>query len=250
MRRGAASTVASLFTTPVQLCPGRLALVDGQRKITYGALSERVRRLAEWLRRRGVGQGMRVAILSENRLEYLEVFLAAAWLGAIVACQNWRLAPPELAHCLRLAEPEVMIVSPRHAALAARAGVDIPTSLVLGEAYETALAESDPDGVASPAELDPEDPLLILYTSGTTGSAERRGDLPSRGDRAQPGHAGGVRHRRRGRFRRLVAALSHGRRRVLARHAHVGRHGVRRRRFRCGAARRDRRQASRSAGCC
>ena len=62
-----------------------------------------------------------------------------------------------------------MLVSPRHAALAARTGVDIPTSLVLGEAYETALAESDPDAVASPAELDPEAPLLILYTSGTTG---------------------------------------------------------------------------------
>ena len=115
VRRGAASTVASLFTTPAQLCPERLALVDGERRITYAALSDRVRRLAAWLRRRGVGQGTRVAILSENRLEYLELFLAAAWLGAIVACQNWRLAPPELAHCLRLVEPEVMIVSPRHA---------------------------------------------------------------------------------------------------------------------------------------
>jgi acyl-CoA synthetase (AMP-forming)/AMP-acid ligase II len=169
VRRSAASTVASLFTTPVQLHPERLALVDGERQIAYAALSERVRRLAAWLRRRGVGRGTRVAILSENRLEYLELFLAAAWLGAIVACQNWRLAPPELAHCLRLAEPEVMIVSPRHAALAARTGVDTPTSLILGEAYETALAESDPDPATSPAELDPESPLLILYTSGTTG---------------------------------------------------------------------------------
>ena len=169
VRHAAASTVASLFTTPVQLCPERLALVDGERRITYAALSERVRRLAAWLRRRGVGQGTRVAILSENRLEYLELFLAAAWLGAVAACQNWRLAPPELAHCLKLAEPEAMILSTRHAALAARTGVDIPTSLVLGEAYEAALAESNPDDVPSPVELDPESPFLILYTSGTTG---------------------------------------------------------------------------------
>jgi fatty-acyl-CoA synthase len=169
VRRSAASTVASLFTTPVQLYPERLALVDGERRITYAALSERVRRLAAWLHRRGVGQGTRVAILSENRLEYLELFLAAAWLGAIVACQNWRLAPPEMAHCLKLAEPDVIAVSPRHATHAARTGVDIPTTLVLGEPYEAALAESDPEDVASPAELDPESPLLILYTSGTTG---------------------------------------------------------------------------------
>ena len=59
------------------------------------------------------GPGDRVALLSENRAEFLELFLAAARLGAIVACQNWRLAPPELAHCLRLVEPAVAVVSPR-----------------------------------------------------------------------------------------------------------------------------------------
>jgi fatty-acyl-CoA synthase len=169
VRRSAGSTVASLFATPARIHPERLALVEGQRKVTYGELGEQVQRLAHWLRRQGVGQGTRIAILSENRLEYLELFLAAAWLGAIVACQNWRLAAPELAHCLKLVEPAVVILSPRHAERLAAAGVDTPTTLILGEAYEAALAESDPGAVSAPVELDPESPLLTLYTSGTTG---------------------------------------------------------------------------------
>jgi len=147
--------------------PERIAAEDGVRRFTYGELAGRTRRLAGALAARGVAKGSRVAILSENRLEYLEVFLAAARLGAIVACQNWRLAPPELAHCLDLVDPACAIVSPRWADKLAALGRAGPTPLVLGEAYEKALA-GGPEDVAR-REVDPEDPLLILYTSGTTG---------------------------------------------------------------------------------
>ena len=40
-----------------------------------------------------------------------EIELAAALLGAIVACQNWRLAPDELRHCIDLVEPKLVIAS-------------------------------------------------------------------------------------------------------------------------------------------
>src|SRR5688572_9635551 len=94
VHRATGSTVAGLFLMQARLHPDRIALVDGGR-LTYAELGRRATALAGWLQRRGVGQGARVAILSENRLEYLELFLAAAWIGAIVACQNWRLAAPE-----------------------------------------------------------------------------------------------------------------------------------------------------------
>src|SRR4051812_29551908 len=105
VRRAARSTVADLFGAQARLHPRRTAVIDGERTLTYGALDERSRRLASVLASRGVGQGDRVALLSENRLEVPELFLAVARLGAIVACQNWRLAPPELAHCLALVTP-------------------------------------------------------------------------------------------------------------------------------------------------
>ena len=169
IRRAAASTVAGLFAMQARIHPDRPALIDGDRRLTYAQLSERVRRLADWFQRHGVRPGTRVAILSENRLEYLELFLAAAWVGAIVACQNWRLAPPELAHCIDLVQPSVILVSPRHVDHLRASGIQVPQTLAYGADYEAALAQSDPHAVAAPVDLDPESPLLILYTSGTTG---------------------------------------------------------------------------------
>jgi acyl-CoA synthetase (AMP-forming)/AMP-acid ligase II len=167
VRRAAASSVASLFLMQVRLHPDRAALVEGDRKLTYGELGRRAAALAGWLERRGAGQDARIAILSENRIEYLELFLAAAWIGAIVACQNCRLAQPELAHCLALVEPDVILVSPRHAGRLAALPTAIPAMLTFGPDYEAVVSSDSASG--SPHGVDPESPLLILYTSGTTG---------------------------------------------------------------------------------
>src|SRR3990172_13263509 len=117
IRRAGGSTIGSLFRARARLAPGALAVDDGQRRLTFSALDDRVNRTAHVLAALGVGRGERVAILSENRIEYLELELAAATLGAIAACQNWRLAPPELQHCISLVAPRVIVVSPRHRAL-------------------------------------------------------------------------------------------------------------------------------------
>jgi fatty-acyl-CoA synthase len=163
-RRASAATVASLFEARARIEPERVAIVEGSREISYRVLADRAARLAGVLAARGVGPGDRVAVLAENRAEILELLLAAGRLGAIVACQNWRLAAPELAHCLELVEPKLTIVSPRHLELLRAASSQPP--LVLGEPYEAALADAKPG--PTPA-VDPEAPLVILYTSGTTG---------------------------------------------------------------------------------
>ena len=158
-RRAATSTVASLFEARARIEPKRVAIVDGARQLSYGELADRASRLATVLFTRGVRRGDRIAVLSENRSEMLELFLAAARLGAIVACQNWRLAAPELRHCLELVEPKAALVSPRH-------HDRLPDAIVFGADYEAALAAVTP--LPAPA-VDPEDALVILYTSGTTG---------------------------------------------------------------------------------
>ena len=116
-RRSAGSTVAGFFAMRARLHPERIAIEEIGRDdlptLSYGALDDRTRRLATALRDRGIGRGDRVAILSENRMEFLELFIAAARIGVIVACQNWRLATPELKHCVELVEPAFAFVSPR-----------------------------------------------------------------------------------------------------------------------------------------
>jgi len=161
------STVGSLFRERARLHPDRCAVEAGGRTLTYGELNQRVNRVADVLRNCGVARGDRVALLSENRPEYLQLELACAKLGAILACQNWRLAPRELKHCIGLVSPKVIVVSERHADLLARAGVGAIPTLGLGPDLEARLGRAS----ASEPEIaaEPEDGLLILYTSGTTG---------------------------------------------------------------------------------
>src|SRR5262245_22349130 len=132
----AASTTASLFAGRARLFPDKLALADGRVRWSYGALAARVARLAGALRARDVAAGDRVAILSKNRAEYLEVLLACAWLGAIAAHQNWRLGAGELAQCLDLVEPRLVVASPE---LAPRVAPGRPAPLLFGADYEAAL---------------------------------------------------------------------------------------------------------------
>jgi len=167
VRRASCSTVATSFAQQVRLNPDAVAVEDAVRSYSYAELDERVRRLAGVLAGRGVSRGDRVAILSENRIEYLEAQLAAARLGAIAACQNWRLATPELTHCLDLVEPRAVLVSQPHREALSAAGHDGDTAIEFGIGYEALLASTDPD--RAEREVDPEDPILILYTSGTTG---------------------------------------------------------------------------------
>ncbi|MGE0403962.1 MAG: class I adenylate-forming enzyme family protein [Kofleriaceae bacterium] len=164
--RAARSTVTTAFFAQAAVSADHVAIVDvdGTRR-TYRELADRVRRLTDVLISRGVGPGDRIALLSENRGEILELFLAAGNIGAIVACQNWRLAPAEMRHCVSLVAPVLAIVSPKHAA--AFAAISEVTALTFGANYEERLA-AHRDGPAL-ADVDPEAPLLVLYTSGTTG---------------------------------------------------------------------------------
>jgi acyl-CoA synthetase (AMP-forming)/AMP-acid ligase II len=162
-----ASSLGALFRARARIDPGAIALVEDDWRWTYAALNERVNRLAHVLAAQRVGRGERVAVLSQNCAAYIEIELAAAKLGAIVAALNWRLATPELAHCIRLAGPRVVMVAERHAEALARLDIELPRTITLGAEYEARLAGAlpqEPPDVAAP-----EDGLIILYTSGTTG---------------------------------------------------------------------------------
>jgi fatty-acyl-CoA synthase len=160
-------SVYELFRSRVRRDPAALAVEENARRLTYGELDARVCRVASMLRQLGVAHGDRIALLSENRTEYLEVQLAAARIGAIVACQNWRLATAELQHCISLVTPKLIIVSPRFASALTSLDLGSARVMAFGEEYDAtvdALAED-----TRVTEVDPEDGLVILYTSGTTG---------------------------------------------------------------------------------
>src|SRR5512138_3004725 len=92
VHRAASWTVGDVIAAQARRVPDRIAVDDGRRTLTHAELDERACRLANSLRGLGVERGSRVAILSENRAEYIEATLAAARIGAILCALNWRLA--------------------------------------------------------------------------------------------------------------------------------------------------------------
>jgi acyl-CoA synthetase (AMP-forming)/AMP-acid ligase II len=160
-------TIGVLLRQRARLHPERLAIVDGSRRLTYAAFNARVNRLSAVLRALGLERGDRVAILSENRAEYLELIFAAGKLGVIVCTLNWRLTDRELLHCVTLTEPRATFVSPLHHQTARRLGEPMGRLIPLAKEYEELLAralDAEPE-IAAEAE----DGLVIIYTSGTTG---------------------------------------------------------------------------------
>ena len=171
IRRSAGSTVTRLFSAQARMFPDRAALASGDsvRIQTYAELNSQVQKVAGALTERGVTAGTRVGVLAENSFEYVQLMLACGRIGAILACQNWRLTARELTHCLELVQPTLCLVSARFSDLLHEVEPEAygaPPILEL-ESFCAKAAKTNP--VSSCPEPDPEEPLLILYTSGTTG---------------------------------------------------------------------------------
>ncbi|MBE25095.1 MAG: acid--CoA ligase [Rhodospirillaceae bacterium] len=165
--RSSEATVGSLLAQQALIRPADIAVESEGYILSFSKLNERVNRLANALMVRGVRHGDRVAVLSENRREYLEVHFAAAKIGAIVCALNWRLTDSEQSHCVNLTSPKIYLVSARFEKNMKVLSSNIETTIVLGQMYDEMLLESSS---AEPNELvHPEDALVILYTSGTTG---------------------------------------------------------------------------------
>lgn len=157
-----------------RLAPGRPAIVDEERELDFGEFEARLARAAAWLAAEGTRPGDRVALLLANRSAYLELVFAAARIGAIAVPINTRLAPPEVAELLEDARPRLLIheatLAPLVEASLTQTRGDAPRAYAVGgdaDLYEAALAAHAPHpGIAA---VSPEDPMILMYTSGTTG---------------------------------------------------------------------------------
>ena len=171
---------ADLLGERARLSPDRCALVfvpTGER-FTYRALNARAERVAAFLRDGlGLVKGDRVALLAHNRVEYVELFFAAAKAGLVLVPLGTRLTPHELAFIVRNADVSALVYGGDFAETVAalRAEAEMPRRIALdAPATEgdlplaTGLAAL-PDVSFERTRCDGEDLHLLLYTSGTTG---------------------------------------------------------------------------------
>ena len=157
--------------------PDKTALVDlaDGRSHSYAALNQRADRaarlLADQLR---VGPGDRVAVLGENRLEQVELFFAVAKLGAVLVPVNWRLSPDEVTYILTDAEPAVLFYGSDMDATARSLAAGLWSGRLVAfdgdddDSYGARMERAAAGPVAT-ENIAEDTPLMLLYTSGTTG---------------------------------------------------------------------------------
>jgi acyl-CoA synthetase (AMP-forming)/AMP-acid ligase II len=144
--------------------PEAPAIVCRSGILRFRDLGRDARAWAAQLAAAGVRAGDRVALLSENRREYLVLLFACAKVGAVLACLNWRLSRGELEHCCNLVRPRLVVTSAR---FRSQVPVHEWPLQVLEDGIRESAAPADPSS-APPAAAAGEQGLYILYTSGTT----------------------------------------------------------------------------------
>jgi fatty-acyl-CoA synthase len=167
--------------------PHQVAVVHGDRRITWAQTYSRCRQLASALRRRGIGPGDTVSALGYNTPETFELHFGVPMSGAVLNALNTRLDAATIAFMLEHCEAKVLITDTEAAPiirgalerLGERANailvVDVVDPLGPGGArlgsltYEELLAEGDP---SFPWQLPADEwsPITLNYTSGTTGN--------------------------------------------------------------------------------
>lgn len=164
-----------------ELSPNRIALKDltSGNEYSYSDLDQRANRAARLLQEYDIEKGDRVAVISRNRPEFVDLFFATAKLGTILAPLSFRLASRELTELLNDVEPSILIVEEVFESLLEdileneKRDFDCPILIIKTdndsdrESYEEALP-SDPSPVES-ADVSMDDPHLFLHTGGSTG---------------------------------------------------------------------------------
>jgi acyl-CoA synthetase (AMP-forming)/AMP-acid ligase II len=146
------------------------------RTWTWAEWNDRVRRATGGLRDLGVGRGDVVAFLDKNHPACVEISLAAGSLGAANAIVNWRSAGDEVDYAVNDSGAKVLFVGSelmpvvegiRDRLVHVQHVVEVTPEGGPDDGYEQWLAASEP--LARPAETDPDDACLVMYSSGTTG---------------------------------------------------------------------------------
>ncbi len=127
--------------------PDAIAIVCPNRTYTYRELNEGANRHARWAQAQGIRKGHVVALLMENRAEYLMAWMGVAKLGGIIALINTNLRGTPLAHSINISDVRHVIVGQELAATYAEIAPLIDNRPVAWSAGGAAAGTEDLDTV-------------------------------------------------------------------------------------------------------
>ena len=175
-----AQNVVKAFYATADRIGNELAISDEARdvELSWSQLRERMHRIAGGLAMLGVGKGDTVAIMLNNRWEFIPCDLAAVSLGAVPFSIYQTLAPEQIAYVVSDAGSRVAIIESAFLDRFSEARRDLPELehmiVVDGDGGDHTLDElMEMDSGFDPTEvvdaIQPDDLLTLIYTSGTTG---------------------------------------------------------------------------------
>ena len=149
--------------------PDQVALEQDGEALTFAELDQRSRQIVAMLKAQGLAKGDRVAWLGKNARLYFELFYSAARMGVVMVPIGWRLAAPEIAYILGDTGAKLLFIDEGFDQLAAKACGDMenPPKVIDTPTAQSGIAVAPADGFEGAG---PDDPVLQLYTSGTTGN--------------------------------------------------------------------------------
>jgi 2-furoate---CoA ligase len=160
------------FLQSVERRPQRLALVDGELRLTYAQWHARIRSVCGALTALGLRRGDHLVVVLQNRWEMATLHWACQFLGLVITPLNWRAKDDEVEYCVADAEGRAVVYEPvsEPAVRGAPSSKTIPRIAVGGASggtarFEDLLSSKDSETLAA----GPEDFSVMLYTSGTTG---------------------------------------------------------------------------------
>jgi fatty-acyl-CoA synthase len=139
---------------------GAEALVTLEKRLTYGDLHSSARAAAGGMQALGLRHGDRVGILMGNDEKWLALFYGAALIGAVTVPVNTRFKAAEIDFCLKQADCKALFYAERF--------LNIDFGAMLREIGFRNAVQGVPQGDFRPVQVEPEDLLLIQFTSGTT----------------------------------------------------------------------------------
>jgi malonyl-CoA/methylmalonyl-CoA synthetase len=145
---------------------GRVAITHRERSYTFAEIDARARRGAAWLRGLGAEQGERVVVAASEKLPFLAAHLGALVAGAVALPVNPRLTRDEMRYVLADSDAAVAVVGEEARGVVEGLREELPALRAVVDVNE---AWDAPDAPWSEPSYAPDDPCLILYSSGTTG---------------------------------------------------------------------------------
>jgi len=158
--------------------PTTVALQDSHRSFTYPQTNDRVNRLANSLLSLGLTKGDRIAVLMENSIEIVEIYLATAKSGLVIVPINFRLVGPEISYIVNNSDAKAFIVHDEFAPEVDRVKTELTNIaatdyFVVGKNMAGYREYEELISAGSAAEPDvkvaSQDTWILIYTSGTTG---------------------------------------------------------------------------------